>query len=70
MYVASFTWAKSLTKFNPQISAVATRGPGSRASPNGCLCPPILVYSKYFFGGSRSLKTTDNDVKRNNYVQT
>ena len=30
-------------------SAVATGGPGGRAALNSCLCPRILVYSKYCF---------------------
>ena len=32
--------------------------------------PPILVYAKYFFGESRNDKTTDNNGKRNDNVQT
>ena len=31
--------------------------------PNGCLCPFILVYSKYCFGISRNDKITDNEEK-------
>ena len=35
-------------------SAVATGGQGGRAPPNDCLCPPILIYSEYFFEAYRN----------------
>ena len=51
-------------------SAVATVGPGAPSPPNDCLCLPILVHSKCFFGASRHDKTTANNGKRNNNFQT
>ena len=38
----------------------------------GCLCtrPHFCILNIYFLGTSSSLKTTVNDVKRNNYVET
>ena len=51
-------------------SAVAKVGPGAPSPPNNCLCPPILVHSECFFGASRNDKTTGNNGKRNNNLQT
>ena len=53
-------------------SAVAMGGEGGQGgrAPLRIACAPILVYSKYCFGASCDGKTTYNDVKRNNYVQT
>ena len=42
---------------------------GGLARPNGCLCPPFSFTQNTVFETSLN-KTTNNDRKRNNYVQT
>ena len=38
--------------------------------PYRLLVPPISIYSKYFFGTSRSHMTADYEAKNNNNVQS
>ena len=59
-----------LSFFVVVASAVAMMRPGAPSPTNNCLCPPILVHSKCFFGSSRNDKTTGNNRKRNNNFQT
>ena len=43
---------------------------GGRAPPNGCLCLPFRFTQNSVFRTSLNDKTTHNNGKRNNYVQT
>ena len=43
---------------------------GGRTLSNGCLCPSFRFTQNTVFGTSLNDKTTQNDGKRNNYVQT
>ena len=46
-------------------------GQGGRApQTTACALPPISVHSEYIFGTSRNDKTTGNNGKKNNNVQT
>ena len=45
-------------------------GHGGRAPPNDCLCSLISIYSKCVVGTSRNGRTTGNNGRRNNNVQT
>ena len=56
------------------ISAVATggreRGQRGGPTPTAVCAPRFGMLKRTCFGTSRSFKTTANDVKRNNNVQT
>ena len=47
-------------------SAVAMGVQGRACPPDGCLCPLILGYSKFFvlFGAPRNDKTTNNSINK------